>query len=165
MLGRVAIWFLEIAAEALLLGIFIVVWMTIQDGDVDASLVKAPFILAFAILWMFLITGYLLTTFIARVVWRGQSLWLYPCLAGLLFFIHFEIMNYGVGGAFDRKDRFVIRMVGISITLICTFAGSLQLRRMTPAWYERFFAPPKETWMGWGGEKTRREPRRDSEIR
>jgi hypothetical protein len=76
-----------------------------------------------------LVTGYLLSTAVVRALWRGQTLWSYPAVAAVLFFIHFEIMNFGVGGAYEPKDRLRIRVAGALIVIACTFVGTLLLRR------------------------------------
>jgi hypothetical protein len=89
------------------------------------------FLYGSGILLLFFTTGYLLTTAIARVFWKGRIFWLYPCIAVVLFFLHFEIMNVGVGGAFEPADRFRIRIAEAFVVLACTSLGTLALRRWT----------------------------------
>ena len=126
-LKRLCVWFVETVTEALLLGIVLAVLL----GHDQNAFVKDVVIYSTAISYMFLVTGYLLSTAIVRALWRGQTLWSYPAIATTLFFIHFEIMNVGVGGAFQPKDRLPICVAGACITAASTLAGSLALRRWT----------------------------------
>ena len=93
-LKRLSIWFIETLFEVLFLGVLLAV---LFGYDYNA-LIKSVLTLSIAISYMFLVTGYLLSTAVVRALWRGQTLWSYPAVAAVLFFIHFEIMNFGVGG-------------------------------------------------------------------
>jgi hypothetical protein len=124
-LKRLAIWFLETVFEAFLLSVVLVCLL----GDDQHKYAKD---LSVSFVWigtMFFSTGYLCTTAIARAVWRGGTVRLYPVLAVVLFLVHFEILNYSAGGIFDLKKRVVIRVAGVCIVLACTFAGNLILRK------------------------------------
>jgi hypothetical protein len=126
-LNRLSIWILETVLEALLLSVVLVFLL----GDDQHKHAKD---LAVSFVWigtMFFSTGYLFTTAITRAVWRGSRIWLYPVVALVLFFIHFEILNHAAGGIFDAPKRAVIRTAGGCIVLACTLAGSLLLRRWT----------------------------------
>jgi hypothetical protein len=89
---------------------------------------KDLLIFATSVAFMFFSSGYLLSTAIFRGVWRGQRLWSYPAVAALLFSVHFEILNVGVGGAFAPPDRLRIRVAGACIVFACTFVGGCLLR-------------------------------------
>jgi hypothetical protein len=65
-------------------------------------------------------TGYLLTTAISRAVWKGRTLWLYSTLAVVLFILHFELLNVGIGCAFAPIDRLRIILAGICAAAITT---------------------------------------------
>lgn len=123
-LKRLVVWLVEVAIEALSLGLFLVVIF----GHDPHSLGKDVLFFAVAIAWMFFMTGYLLTTAISRVLWKHSRLWTYPVLAMALFLIHFEILSAGVGGAFAPSDRLRIRLAGAFIVFACTFAGSWAIR-------------------------------------
>jgi hypothetical protein len=130
-LKRLAIWLLEVVLEAFLLSVVLVCLL----GDDQHKYAKD---LTVSFVWigsMFFSTGYLFTTAIARAVWRGRTVLLYPVVAVLLFLVHFEILNYSAGGVFDIQKRVVIRVAGVCIVLACTFAGNLTLRKWT---VERF---------------------------
>jgi len=127
MVKRLIVWTSETAVEVSLLGVVLAVLL----GHDQNAFVKDVFLYGSGILLLFFTTGYLLTTAIARTFWKGKSLWLYPCIAVLLFLLHFEIMNVGVGGAFAALDRFRIRIVGALVVLACTCLGTLALRRWT----------------------------------
>jgi len=124
-LKRLTIWFLETVFEAFLLSVVLVCLL----GDDQHKYAKD---LSVSFVWvgtMFFSTGYLFTTAIARAVWRGGTVRLYPVVAVVLFLVHFETLNYSAGGIFDLKKRVVIRVAGVCIVLVCTFAGNLILRK------------------------------------
>jgi len=124
-LKRLLIWVLEASLEAALLGLVLISLF----GCDQHMYIKC---LAVNFVWvgtMFCSTGYLLSTGIARTLWRFGSAWLYPAIATALFFIHFEILNYAAGGTFDPQKRSVIRVAGALIVLTCTFAGTFTLRK------------------------------------
>jgi hypothetical protein len=127
-LKRLFTWLLETSLEAVLLG---VVLLSLFGCDQHVY-IKC---LAVNFIWigtMFFSTGYLLSTCVARALWQRRSLWIYPLIATVLFFIHFEILNRAAGGAFDPAKRFVIRVAGGCIVFTCTFLGSLLLRNWMP---------------------------------
>ena len=123
-LKRLAVWFFEIVFEALLIGLLLIG----TYGYDKHAFGKDLLIYAVAVLYMFFLAGYILSTAVSRAVWRGRKLWPYPAIGMILFLIHFEIMNIGIGGAFAPSDRLRIRAAGACIVFICTFAGSVVLR-------------------------------------
>lgn len=128
-LKRLCVWFIETVSEAFFLGIL----LGVLFGYDHNALVKSILTLSIAISYMFFVTGYLLSTAVVRALWKGQTLWSYPATATILFFIHFEIMNVGVGGAYEPKDRLRILIIGAFIAFACTFVGTLLLRRWKAA--------------------------------
>lgn len=124
-LKRLVVWLFEALFEALLLGSVLISLF----GYDQHAFGKDLLIYADAILLMFFGTCYLLSTAIFRAAWRGQGLWSYPVVATVLFFIHFEILNIGIGGAFDQAQRPRILAAGMSIAFACTLTGSYVLRR------------------------------------
>src|SRR5579859_970542 len=124
-LKRFIIWLLEISCEAFLLSLLLII---LQHSGKSAS-AKDVLILMAAIAFMFYTTGYLFTTVILRILWRSQRLWLYSCIATVLFLLHFEILDIGIGGAFRSSDRGPILIVGMCIAFACSFAGSCALRK------------------------------------
>jgi hypothetical protein len=125
MIKRVVVWFIETLSEILLLGIVLVVLL----GHDPNAFLKALSAYSSGIALLFFTTGYLLTTLLVRAIWNGQALWIYPAIATGLYFIHFEIMNVSLHGAFAPSDRLVIRVGGACVVLVCTFAGTWLLRR------------------------------------
>ena len=126
-LKRLAIWFLETVFEAFLLSVVLLCLL----GDDQHKYAKD---LSVSFVWigtMFFSTAYLFTTAVARAVWRGDTVRLYPLVAGALFLVHFEILNHSAGGIFDLRKRLVMRVAGMIIVLACTFVGNLLLRRWT----------------------------------
>ena len=128
-LKRLGVWFLETSLEDALLGVILVSLFGCDQHAYGRCL-------AVNFVWigtMFFSTGYLLTTGIARAIWRGQGMWIYSVVATVLFFIHFEILDYEAGGVFDPAKRSVIRVVGACIVFACTLAGTFALRKWAPA--------------------------------
>src|SRR5580704_8631414 len=125
MTKRLTICFIETVSEALLLGLTLILLL----GHDQHAFFRDVLISASAVSLLFFSTGYLLTTMVVRTVWKGRRSWLYPAVATALFFIHFEIMNVGVRGAFAPADRFRIRIAGAFVVLVCTSLGTLVLRR------------------------------------
>ena len=127
MMKRIAVWFIETCLEVLLLGLM----LTLSLGHDQHAFLKDLLLYCSGVSLLFFSTGYLLTTIVVRAVWKGRRSWLYPAVATALFFIHFEIMNVGVRGAFAPADRFRIRIAGAFVALACTSLGTLALRRWT----------------------------------
>jgi|GEM_PF-3184231 len=122
---RLLIWLVEVSFEALLLGL---VLATLLGHDAHEYL-RDTFMYAAGISMMFFTTGYLLTTLLSRMFWKVRQWWSYPLVAAGLFLIHFQIMNLGLGGVFDPRDRARVRAAGICVALLCTTAGSFILRK------------------------------------
>jgi hypothetical protein len=126
-----AVWFVETCAVAFLLS-FIMMTKFGHDWHQRAS-VGDVFAFSGAVLFMFFMTGYLLTTVLFRSFWKAQATWSYPVIAVVLFSSHFEILSLGVGGAFDPADRLLVRVAGACLTFSCTYLGSYFLQQPNPA--------------------------------
>jgi hypothetical protein len=124
-LKRLAVWFTETLTEVLLLGLV----LTLLLGHDQHAFLKDLSIYSSGIILLFFTTGYLLSTVVVRIFWRGRTLWSYPAIAIILFFIHFEIMNVGLGGAFEPSTRLRVRVAGACIVFACTLAGTFALRK------------------------------------
>jgi hypothetical protein len=124
-LKRLAAWFIETSSEVFLLGLV----LTVLAGYDQHAFLKDLSIYSSGIVLLSFTTGYLLSTVIARIFWRGRTLWSYPVIATVLFFIHFEIMNTGLGGAFEPSTRLRVRATGACIVFACTLAGTFALRK------------------------------------
>jgi hypothetical protein len=129
MTKRIVVWFIETLCEIFLLGIV----LTVLLGHDPRSFLRDLSVYSSGIVLLFFTTGYLLTTIVVRAVSKGQALWIYPTIATGLFFIHFEIMNVSLGGAFAPPDRLRILATGACIVLACTLAGTWVLRRSAAA--------------------------------
>src|SRR5215469_4312619 len=116
---RLAVWFAETSSEVLLLSLV----LTTLLGYDQRAFLRGLLAYAAGIVLLFITTGYLFTTIVARALWRGRRLWSYPAVATALFLIHFEIMNIGLHGAFEPSHRLRIRVAGACIAFVCTFAG------------------------------------------
>jgi hypothetical protein len=131
-LKRLLIWLVESCCEAILTGALLLILAHIQfrgENLTDDGFFHGLAVLSVAVAMMFFSTGYLLTTLIGRLCVKPERTFLYPCVATALFVIHFEILNFGVGGAFERWERWTIRVVGPWIAFACTLAGNQLLSK------------------------------------
>jgi hypothetical protein len=125
LLQRVTAWI----SEALVQAVAIAVLLVALYGHDRFGYVRAVGVFAVSIFMMFCISGYLLTTAVARLFWKSTRVWQYPAVAMLLFVFHFELMNIGVGGAFDPHDRHIVVVVGAWIAFSTAWMGTVALRR------------------------------------
>ncbi len=132
MIKRVVVWFIETLSEILLLGIVLALLL----GHDPGAFFKDLSAYSSGVALLFFTTGYLFTTLLVRAIWNGQALWIYPTIATGLYFLHFEIMNVSLHGAFAPPDRLRIRVAGACIVLACTFAGTWLLRRSAATAYQ-----------------------------
>ena len=98
-LRRLTVWLIEMTSEVLFLGVVLAVLL----GHDQNVFLRDVLIYSAGITLLFFTTGYFFSTITVRAIWRGQALWSYPAIATVLFFIHFEIMNVGVGGLLSRQ--------------------------------------------------------------
>ena len=129
MMKRIAVWFVETLSDVLLLGLV----LTFLLGHDPHAFLKDLSIYSSGIMLLFFSTGYLLTTIVVRAIWTSRKVWSYPVIATVLFFIHFEIVNVGVGGAFEPPASLHVLVAGECIVLVCTIAGSFALGKWAPA--------------------------------
>jgi hypothetical protein len=123
-LKRLAVWFLEMALQAVMLGLFL-----IASSGYDEHAFGKDLLFFFNIIPLLLCTaGFLLCTGIILAAWISLASWSYPTIAAALFLIHFEVLNIGVGGAFEPPDRLRIRVAGVCLAFGCTFVGGWLLR-------------------------------------
>ena len=123
---RVSAWFEEFLAEVV--GCTCVLFA--MSGVL--SQIRARDFAAFAIgsITFFCVSGYAITTLIARLLLHGRGLYLYAAIAPLLFLAHFQVMNVLTwGGLFERHDRFLFRVYGCAMVLAVTTVVSLMLKR------------------------------------
>lgn len=124
-LKRLAIWLMEVGLQAVLLGLLLIGLY----GHDKFRFGRDLLVYTDSILVMFFLTGYLLTTAILRVLWKGRTFWLYPVIAMALFLFHFELLNLGIGGAFAPPDRTRVLLAGMCAAAITTLCGTLVLQR------------------------------------
>lgn len=122
---RLLLWLAEIISQALLLALLLAGLF----GHDQFSFGRGVVIYASWIFIMFCVTGYALTTAIARAVWRGESSKFYPILTAVLFVLHFELLNVGIGGAFAPPDRRTVVIAGAVTAFVTALAGTLLSRR------------------------------------
>jgi len=126
---RLAVWLFEMALQAVMLGLFLIVshW-----SDEDAFGKDLLFFFETTVL-LFFTTGYVFSTAIFRAIWRGRGTWLHPAIMAALFLIHFEILNIRAGGSFEPPERLRLRVAGTCIAFGCALVGGLLLRKWTQA--------------------------------
>jgi hypothetical protein len=125
-LKRLVIWLLETPLEVVLLALALMILFGHNPHAVGKSLVGY----ATGIVLLSFTTGYLLTTAIARGVWKGQKWWSYSALAIALFLIHSEIF-FVISGGSTRPEQFSMQTAGVLVVFASTVTGSLLLRRWT----------------------------------
>jgi hypothetical protein len=125
-LKRLTVWFLETLCQIWLLAVFLFLLvgprrLTFRDG--------VEFYV-YGITLLSLTTGYLLTTLIFRVLWRGRTFWSYALVAAILYSFHFEI--YAIGVKWWRSGQSTLPFrAGAFIVFTCALAGSYVLRKWT----------------------------------
>jgi hypothetical protein len=119
-LKRFTVWLLETSLGALLLGLALT---SIFGHDQNAFARGLGLFVSGIVLFSFT-TGYLLTTVVARIVWKGQKLWSYSAIAAVLFLIHSEFF-FVVSGGSTRSQKLLIQAVGACVVFACTFLGSV----------------------------------------
>jgi peptidoglycan/LPS O-acetylase OafA/YrhL len=118
-LKRLAIWLLEMSLELLLLSLLPFVLYGYDEHAFGNDLL----IFLSGVSFIFFRTGYLLSTAVSRAVWGGKRWWSYPAIGTALFLVHFQILNFSAGGAFEFPDRVRIQAAGACIVFACTFVG------------------------------------------
>jgi len=116
---RLAVWLLETLSEAVLLSVLLFV-LGGRGPAGDFLFILMGTIVVF--MWGY---GYLFTTAIFGVVWRGRRWWLYPSSAAVLFLTHLHF--YATGWA--SSLRLLTQVFGACIVFACTVAGNWLLRR------------------------------------
>jgi len=122
---RLLLWLAEIVSQALLLALLLAGLF----GHDQFSFGRGVVIYAGWIFIMFCVTGYALTTAIARAIWKGESSKFYPLLSVVLFVVHFELLNVGIGGAFAPPDRRMVVIAGVAVAFLTTLGGRLLSRK------------------------------------
>ena len=121
---RLAIWLFETSLEVVLLALALVALFGHNPHMVGRSLIGYAAGLAL----VSFTTGYLLTTAIARSVWKGRSWWVYSVISIALFLVHSEIFFVASGGS-TRPEQFSMQVAGTCVVFACTVVGTLFLRR------------------------------------
>jgi len=135
-LKRFLVWLVESLSEAILTGTLLLIISHFQFAGEDLRderVSRGLLVMSSAVAMMFFVTGYLLTTIIARLFLKPEKILLYPSIAAALYLIHFEILSIGVGGAFEPWERWIFRIVGPCIAFTCTLGGNLMLSKWRPS--------------------------------
>jgi hypothetical protein len=128
--ARLKIWMIEISIQVIAFCLLIL-WIGHDDRPIGLSDIVVG---CYAVLYVFGISGYLVTTLLARVFLMQQDLWLSSALAMALFLIHFEVLNRLIlpGGIAAPRERMLIRLIGACITFITPrLAWWIALRQRT----------------------------------
>jgi hypothetical protein len=124
---RITIWFLELQCQALLLSVLCII-LSLPKGPREEGIFR-DLVLGFNFVsTLFYSTGYLLTTAILAVFWRGQRLWFYPVIAATLFSIHLQILFFALGDV-PSSEKLPVRLAGPCIVIASTLVGGYFLRR------------------------------------
>lgn len=126
---RLVTWMIEIIIQAFAFSVLI-----LEVGKLDRTIGIIDIVVGCVpVLYIFCVSGYVVTTIIIRVFLIRQNSWLSAICVTLLFLIHFEVLNHFIvsGGVADSSDRTFIRIIGSCITFLTTFAGAFALKRWT----------------------------------
>lgn len=127
MLKRLVVWSVETLCEVPLLMALLMLLSDLSHGvrwfDVR--------ILLFATFVFMVGSGYLITTAIVGVFFRGKTLLLYPTIAACLFVIHEQFFLTGWGQ--PETTHVQIQVGGASIVFSTTLIGGRVLRRWSGA--------------------------------
>jgi len=128
-LKRLTIWLLETIFEILALALAMVVMFGYgQQGF------RRSFGLAIGTLMLLsFTTGYLLTTAVARGIWRNRKLWSYSVVATVLFLIHSLFLLRALGANQKDPDTLSVELAGCCVAFTCTLIGSFVLRQWVPS--------------------------------
>jgi hypothetical protein len=125
-LKRIAVWSGELIAQSLVTAAILFV-MSKPEGLIG---IDDVFKLCLIILIYFGIAGFVITTALSRLFWNTRRVWTYPLFAPLLFFIHFEILNYVFGGnLLTPALRLVFVIAGMCGTFLTTVPGSFAIEQ------------------------------------
>jgi hypothetical protein len=125
---RITTWAIEMLVQAVLLTIFII---SISHVDSHVS-PKDVLFLVVSVLIYFGLSGYTVTTLVARILLSDNRVWIYSIVAPMLFLIHFEFVNRMVAEGFmDPHNRVLMRVIGSFLVLVVTIAGSFALKKTT----------------------------------
>jgi hypothetical protein len=122
---RFAIWVAEILGQGLLLSLLLIVLSPSSTRGFARDLWTA--FIATVVVFMFG-SGYLLSTAIVGIGFRGSRLWLYPVIAALLFVIHEQV--FFSGWTPPDFSHLATQVGGACIVFFCTLAGSRFLRNV-----------------------------------
>jgi hypothetical protein len=122
---RLLVWLAEIVSQAFLLSLLLLC----MSGYDKFHFLRQLTLLTLLIFWFFCLSGYAVTTALARAFWKGKTSWRYPLLGTLLFVVHFEFFNISMGGVFPPPERRMMLIVGIVSAFLTTSAGTLFLRK------------------------------------
>ena len=129
---RLSVWMFETFCQALLLGALLIA-TSLHNGLDQKGIISDLIFAVCCVMTAMFLTGYLLTTMLCRIFENSRRLWLCPAISSGLFSIHFEVLNLAVGGAFERPDRILLRVLGPCFAFVCTVTGSFILRRWIKA--------------------------------
>ena len=123
MLKRIVVWSLETLLQVPLL---MALLMLLSDLSHGVRWFDVRLLLFAAIVFM-VGSGYVVTTAIVAILFRGQTPWLYPIIAACLFIIHEQF--FISGWAPPETIQLQIQAGGASVVFATTFLGGRYLRR------------------------------------
>ncbi len=126
---RAVVWVLVMLIQALAFSVLII---GIGHGQQPVGLSDVV-VGCFAVLYVFLISGYIFTTGLVYLFMTQRDKWLAPLSVEALFLIHFEILNRFIvrDGVATPNDRTLTRLVGTCIALVTAGAGVWILKQRT----------------------------------
>jgi hypothetical protein len=128
-LKAMVIWTFEMLSSATGTCIIFTAMVFLQSGEVtpplnnDLTLLRAVG-LTLMILFYFGVTGFLITTLIARLAMRGKSERFYPYVCAGLYLIHSTMFFVANGNSPFRISDLTLQLAGSCLMFACTWIGN-----------------------------------------
>lgn len=125
-LKRLAVWVLETLSTAFLIGMIMYAVGGGWAGPAKENAFLGVLTWAGLVLTAFMFgSGYLFTSAIFGIFYRGKRAWQYPAIAAGLFVIHLQFFATG----WTQFEKLSYQALGVFVVLACDFAGNLLLRK------------------------------------
>jgi hypothetical protein len=121
---RYVIWAAETVSTAVLVSLYL---MALAGGAPGPAAFVNELLLAFWVIFLIFMleSGYLVTTAVFAMCWRGATLWRYPVIAATLLVLHLQLAPTGWGS----RLKVEIQAGGACIIFAVAVAGTWCLRK------------------------------------
>lgn len=129
-LKRIAVLFVELLAEVVLLGCLLGAMVSDKIGILNGvlgAMVTVPVILG--------LHGYYVSRILSTIAWASKARWLYPCLASTAFIAHVLFIAQYKSELSSRAQFLIVPFLigGTCVVFLCSFGGNLLFRKWSRA--------------------------------